>query len=544
MPRVKHCDEQVDITVSWGGTMDNRIIKQGVFANPAVGIEISDSEGRITETNSTFRKIVGYNETELKALTIGDLCHSDDKERELNERRQLIEGNLDHLTFRKRFLTKSGKTTWADTNITTVRDADGGCDALVEMMVDVTDQRRQELLQQGQTRVLELLYRNHSLEEVCTAVVESIEGVEEGLLCSILRLNATSGTLHKVAAPNLPDFYNDAIDGMQIGEGVGSCGAAAFYKKRVVVADILNHPYWSRARRLIEKTALRSCWSQPILNNDGKVLGTFAIYYTEPREPGPFELELITSAADLTALAISHKQAMSALQKSDQLKSEFISIAAHELSTPLSIIMGYAEILRHAQELGISHADKRNEYLDIIIEKTALLSRISNDLFDISKIESGSCLGLQKEPTPIRKALANVVDHFEHNAPQHVFSLRMDDDFPETVTIDEGRIVQVLDNLLSNAVKYSPKGGLVELAASAKSNKLHISVVDHGVGMSVDQLEQIFDKFYRANAGDNTVQGLGLGMSIVKEIVEAHGGEINVKSTPGEGTHVHFTVPY
>ncbi len=524
--------------------MDDRIIKQGVFANPVVGIEISDSEGRITETNSTFRKLVGYNETELTALTIGDLCHSDDKEHELNERRQLIEGNLDHLTFRKRYLTKSGKTIWGDTNITIVRDADGGCEALVAMMVDATDQRRQELLQQGQTRILELLYRNHSLEEVCTAVVESIEEVEEGLLCSILSLNTTSGTLHKVAAPSLPDFYNDAIDGMQIGEGVGSCGAAAFHKQRVVVADILNHPYWSRARRLIEKTALRSCWSQPILDNDGKMLGTFAIYYTEPREPGPFELELITSAADLTALAINYKQAISALQNSDQLKSEFISIAAHELSTPLSLIMGYAELLRHAEELGISQEDKRNQFLDNIIEKTAMLSRISNDLFDISKIESGSCLGLQKKPTAIRNAIANVVDHFKDNAPQHVFSLRIDGDFPETVTIDEGRIVQVLDNLLSNAVKYSPKGGVVELAAAAKSNKLHISVADHGVGMSVDQLERIFDKFYRANTGDHTVQGLGLGMSIVKEIVEAHGGVINVKSTPGEGTHVHFTVPY
>ncbi|MCK4509715.1 MAG: ATP-binding protein, partial [Desulfuromonadales bacterium] len=97
---------------------------------------------------------------------------------------------------------------------------------------------------------------------------------------------------------------------------------------------------------------------------------------------------------------------------------------------------------------------------------------------------------------------------------------------------------------LSNAVKYSPDGGLVELVATANPEILQISVIDHGIGMNEEQLERIFDKFYRANADDTAVHGLGLGMSIVKEIVETHGGEIKVKSAPGEGTQIHFTVPY
>ena len=120
----------------------------------------------------------------------------------------------------------------------------------------------------------------------------------------------------------------------------------------------------------------------------------------------------------------------------------------------------------------------------------------------------------------------------------------MNSDFPESATIDEGRIIQVLDNLLSNSVKYSPKGGVVKLVAAAKPDKLEISITDQGVGMSENQLDQIFDKFYRANAKDKAVQGLGLGMSIVKEIIEAHEGNITIKSTLGEGTQVLFTVPH
>lgn len=523
--------------------MQNRIVKQGIFANPIVGIEISDCDGRITETNAAFCHLVGYDEAELIGLSVGDLCHQDDQERELNERRKLIEGDRDHLTFQKRYRTKAGKIIWGSTNVTVVRDNDGNCEALVAMMVDATAQHRQEILQQGRTQVLEQLYRNCSLEEVCTAIVESIEAVEEGLLCSILRLNPTTGRLHKAAAPSLPDFYNDAVEGMKIGHGVGSCGAAAFTGQRVVVADILNHPFWARVKTLVEKTTLRSCWSQPIFAVDGKVLGTFAIYYTEPREPGPFELELISSAADLTALAINHKQAQAALLKHDQLKSEFISTAAHEMNTPLAAIMGYAELLRNPDEFGPFSREQNNEFLDVICEKTEMLSRVVNDFLDISKIESDHRLGLQKKATAIHKMITKVVSHFKQHAPKHIFTLSIDEGFPETLIIDEGRIVQVLENLFSNAVKYSPEGGTVELTAGEKSGQWMVSVADGGIGMNDEQLAQVFDKFYRADASDTSVHGLGLGMSIAKEIVEAHGGDIRVTSVMGEGTRVHFTLP-
>ena len=124
--------------------MRDHNVKQAVFANPAVAIEISDSDGRITETNAAFRDILGYQESELAALKVADLCHNDDKDREQQERHQLIEGDLDHLTFRKRYRTKAGKTLWGDTNVTVARNAKGDGEAVVATMVDVTEQRRQD----------------------------------------------------------------------------------------------------------------------------------------------------------------------------------------------------------------------------------------------------------------------------------------------------------------------------------------------------------------------------------------------------------------
>ncbi len=522
--------------------MQEHILQQGIISNPVVAIEISDDAGRIIETNPLYRELVGYTEAELSGFSIGDLCHSEDLQRELLGRKELLAGDRNHLTFRKRYLTKTGTVFWGNTSVTALHDRDGSV-AFLSMMVDATKQHRQDLLQQGRTRVLELLYKNRSMEEVCTAIVESIEAVEEGLLCSILRLNAVTGSLHKVAAPSLPDFYNDAIEGMKIGEGVGSCGAAASSGHRVVVADILNHPYWRRARRLVEKTPLRSCWSQPIFDIGGNVLGTFAIYYTEPREPGLFELELIDSAADLTALAINHNLAQAAIQKNDQLKSEFISTAAHELNTPLATIMGYVDLLRHSQEFGPFPEKQSREFLDIIVGKVDMLSRIVNDLLDIGKIEGGYRLNVEKKPTALRNLLAGVISDFERQSPRHLFTLTVDDAAPEMMTVDEGRVVQMLENLLGNAVKYSPDGGTVALNVSTKSDHIQIAISDCGIGMTTAELERIFEKFYRADISDTSVRGLGLGMSIVREIIEAHDGEIRIESVLGEGTRVELSLP-
>lgn len=520
--------------------MLDQLISKTLLNNPGIGIEISDSAGRILEGNPAFCRFVGHDKATLQGMTIGELCHAADRGREVDQRRQLIDGQRDHLSFRKRYLTGSGKTVWGDTSLIAVHDAAGNCRAVVAMVVDVTEQRRQQLLQQGQAYALGKLYREDSLEDVCTAIVESIETIEEGLLCSILQLNPTTGTLHKVAAPSLPDFYNAAIEGMRIGDGVGSCGTAAFCKKRVIVSDILSHPYWAKARRLLEQTRLRACWSQPIFDRGGNVLGTFAIYYTEPRDPGPVELELINAAADLTALAINHKKALAALHKSDQLKSEFIATAAHELRTPISSIMGFAELLQDPLSR-FSNAQKQS-FLGEIIESSERLAKVIDDLLDLSRIESGHRLPLNKEPTSLSILLNRVVDRFRLKA-SHRFSLEIAADLPDTILIDQHRISQVLENLLSNAVKYSPGNSCITLRAAREGERCRVSVVDQGIGMTAEQLTHIFDKFYRANTADTAVGGLGLGLSIVRQIVEDHAGSIRVDSAPEQGCQVHFSLP-
>ncbi len=522
--------------------MHERILSQGLFDNAAIGIKVSDCSGRIIEANPACCRFLGYDRDALLGLSGVDLCHSNDRAYEQQQLDRLISAQISHLTFRKRYLSGSGKIIWGDTTVTAVRDASGTCEALVTMVVDVTEQRYQQLLLQGQAEILNKLYCNDSLEAICTSIVETIEAVEEGLLCSILQFNPVSQTLHKLAAPNLPAFYNEAIEGMAIGDGIGSCGTSAFRKERVIVTDILAHPYWARARRLVEKTPLRACWSQPIFASDGSVLGTFAIYYTEPREPGPFELELICSAANLAALAINHKRAMAALSNSDQLKSEFISTAAHELRTPIASILGFAELLAEPDSSNTFSTEQRHSFLHEIIESTEHLNQIIDDILDLGRIESGRCLPMRKEPTRLAELLTKVVNRFRLEG-KHILTLDVTPEIPDLIPVDQHRINQVLDNILSNATKYSPPGSSIAITAARSGCVCQITIVDQGIGMNSDQVRQVFDKFYRADASDTAVRGLGLGMSIVKQIVEDHGGRIWVESAEGKGCKVTFTLP-
>lgn len=163
---------------------------------------------------------------------------------------------------------------------------------------------RTETLLAGRNRVLERLAAGAPLEETLLLLVQVAEQVEPDMTASVLLLDRDSGRLHHGAAPSLPDFFNEAVDGILAGPAAGSCGTAAHAGQRVVVEDTRTHPYWSGYRELAERAGVRACWSEPILSPAGEVLGTFAVYHRQPRQPHDGEVELIHSFAQLAALAI------------------------------------------------------------------------------------------------------------------------------------------------------------------------------------------------------------------------------------------------
>ena len=223
----------------------------------------------------------------------------------------------------------------------------------------------------------------------------------------------------------------------------------------------------------------------------------------------------------------------------ERLKSEFVTTAAHELRTPLASILGFSELLLMEQGL---HEEQRRDALAIIHEKSERLAEIVNDLLDISRIESGEALAMSLQPVRLDALFDEVLINFRSSTSRHEFRL----DLPERevlLQIDRAAVTQALENLLSNAVKYSPRGGTIRIAARIDAQTCRISVADEGIGMTPEQQVRVFEKFYRADASNTAVPGTGLGMTIVKHVVEAHGGEIRLDSQVGRGTSVAFSLP-
>ncbi len=202
----------------------------------------------------------------------------------------------------------------------------------------------------------------------------------------------------------------------------------------------------------------------------------------------------------------------------DQIKSEFISTAAHELRTPMSVIMGYIELLMDKSQFGSFTVEKQQEFLGAAYRKGKALSQTVDDLFDISRMEAGLPLPIDRKECDLNKVLSTVVNHFQRHTGKHSFKMYIGGQ--ATVLADGNKMTQVFENLISNAIKYSPDGGEIEVRSALKNNHLRIDIEDQGSGMSAEECERIFDKFYRADSAKKTATGLGLGMSIVKAIVE------------------------
>lgn len=196
-------------------------------------------------------------------------------------------------------------------------DDDAKIVGVIGAAYDITEINNVQVLREGHNRVLQQLASGASLGVVLHSLAEMIEQVANGMLCSILLLDEDGQHLRHGTAPSLPDEYNQQVDGLKIGPTVGSCGTAAFKKCPVIVTDTQQDPLWEPFRELAGKFGLRACWSQPILNGNGNVLGTFAMYYDQPRGPTKDELKLITGAANLAGTAIQRRREEQALADSE-----------------------------------------------------------------------------------------------------------------------------------------------------------------------------------------------------------------------------------
>jgi PAS domain S-box-containing protein len=227
-------------------------------------------------------------------------------------------------------------------------------------------------------------------------------------------------------------------------------------------------------------------------------------------------------------------------REAEELKSTFISVISHELKTPVSIIKGYAGTLaREGVELDPEFVRESGQ---IIVEEADRLTELIDNLLDASRIQAGA-LALHLEPVDLAEVARKSVERFRSQHPHHHFHLDFPPDLPR-VRADERRLRQVFDNLIGNAVKYAPDGGEIRIGAEVRGDYVRVFVSDQGIGIPEEEQQAIFEPFYRVDSSlRRKAQGAGLGLFLVKAIVQAMGGDIWVESELGRGSTFYFTLP-
>jgi two-component system, OmpR family, phosphate regulon sensor histidine kinase PhoR len=229
------------------------------------------------------------------------------------------------------------------------------------------------------------------------------------------------------------------------------------------------------------------------------------------------------------------------LRRLEKVRQDFVANVSHELRTPIASIKGYAETLLDG---ALEDPANRQGFIKTIHENSDRLAHLIDDLLDLSRIESGK-MKMTFAPVELKAVVQRSLNILEKQIADKRLAVTIDvpDSFPK-VLADEARLSQVLLNLLDNAVKYTPDGGAVRVVAFAKEKFVQVDVADNGLGISDNDLPRIFERFYRVDkARSRELGGTGLGLSIVKHIVQAHNGEVSVRSELGRGSTFSFTIP-
>jgi len=287
------------------------------------GYLLADVAGRIRDVNPSYCRMIGYTRDELLGMNVWQLQCDGTAEQVQQELREMVVARS--ARFQTRHRRKDGRLVDLDVSVTVFHSPEDG-PLVAAFLRDITSEKRTRRILEAQNAVLRSLASGEPLGEALAKLISHIERLCDGAIGSVLLVHENEQKLVHGAAPGLPADFVRLIDGLSIAPTGSVCGVAAYRNQRVVVRDLLTDPLTSHYAEVAKRFRLRACWSQPIRSADGDVLGTFAFYYREPKEPSSEEIELIETAADLAGLAIERSHYLQALKESEQRFRQLASL--------------------------------------------------------------------------------------------------------------------------------------------------------------------------------------------------------------------------
>lgn len=476
--------------------------------------------------------------------------HPDDRAGFASARRKAL-ATGEPFEIEARFRRADGVYRWFLTRVAPLRDEGGRLVRWYGVSADIEDRKVADALLAGEKLLLEMITRGDRLALILDALCRLAEERSSGALCSILLVGPDGTSLRHGAAPSLPGAYVKAIDGVPIGPSAGSCGTAAYRAQPVVVSDIATDPLWADYRALALSHSLRACWSTPMCSSEGRVLGTLAVYYREPRRPTPHERDIVERITHLAAVTVERKQAEEALHQAQielarvtrvTTLGELTASIAHEVNQPLAAIVADASAC--LQWLAADRPD-----LDSVREALAAMVKDGERAADvIGRIRALlSRSQVAPEPCDLAGIVHEVLPLVAPEMGRHgiVLQTALAPELPRVLG-DRIQLQQVLLNLLMNAAEAMretpPERRRVVVRSTVECRDdgawAVLAVEDAGVGFREQDEARLFEAFYTTKPS-----GLGMGLSISRSIIERHGGRLWATPNPDHGATFHFALP-
>jgi PAS domain S-box-containing protein len=390
------------------------------------------------------------------------------------------------------------------------------------------------MLQRVQT-IADVALAHYALDDLLRELLSRVCEILAGDTAVILLLDPDGRELHVRAALGLEEELATAVT-IPVGRGVA--GRIAAQGAPLIVQDLSTVEVIMPALR---SAGIRSLVGAP-LHVEGRVIGVIHVGVRQPHQYTDEDARLLQMVADRAALAIDHARLYQEAQEGVRLRDEFLSIASHELKTPITSLLAYTQLLarRLDQQRGVSERDRRA--VQVIGEQAERLARLIAALLDLSRIETGH-FPIERRRMDLVRLLGRIVDEVRPTLKQHTLAF---DSAVKALQIDgdELRLEQVFRNLLQNAIKYSPSGGPIGVHIEPRDDRAAIYVRDQGVGIPEAARERLFHRFFRAsNIAGSNISGFGIGLYIVCEIVSRHGGTVEVMSEEGKGSTFVVRLP-
>lgn len=525
---------------------------RATFEQAAVGIAHVGLDGHWLQVNQRLCEILGYTRAELLARTFQEMTLPEDLAADLAQIEQLLAGTITTYTMEKRYIRNDCSMVWVSLTVSLVRDTSGAPLNFIAVIEDIDVRKRAA----GALAVLAdaSAVLTNSLDEAATLTnVAKLSVPRLADWCAVDLVDA--GVVRRLVAVYADPADAEAKQALERRfpldpqvPGVAEVLRTGRPQLLSELSDTLLAELAPDAEAAQPEGApgLASCMILP-LQARNQLLGALTLVSMQSgRRYDALDLAYAEELARRAALAADNARLYRAAQAAVQEREALLSVASHELKSPLTALLGYARLLQSRLAVQDAIRERDHRALAAIVEQGERLERMLNTLLDVSRLEAGRLI-IARAPVDLNAVARRMVEEARTaiaNEPDPHLVTFTGADRPLVVLGDELRLEQVVRNLLSNALRYSPGGSRVTVVVERSGEQVRLTVADEGIGVPQTALPHLFKRFYQApNGGARNVHGLGVGLYVVGEVVSLHGGTVEVTSSEGRGSTFVVRLP-